>query len=69
MSTVRERAQGAKNFFGDVVAEVKKATWPPRGELVESTIVVIVSLVLLSFFVGASDFVLDRLLGFILKVL
>jgi len=69
MSTVRERLQGAKRFFGDVGAEVHKTTWPKRGELVESTVVVISSLILLSLFVGLSDMVLDRFLGFIIKVL
>ncbi|MBN2302185.1 MAG: preprotein translocase subunit SecE [Lentisphaerae bacterium] len=49
-------------FVGDVITEVKKSTWPSRQELFESTIVVIVSVMLLSLFVGVSDKLLITML-------
>jgi preprotein translocase SecE subunit len=45
-----------------VVAETKKCTWPERQELIESTVVVIAAVVLLSMFVGVSDKLLVSLL-------
>ncbi|NQU41044.1 MAG: preprotein translocase subunit SecE [Lentisphaerae bacterium] len=44
---------------------MKKSTWPSRQELLESTVVVIVCLVLMSLFVGLCD----RILVMILHVL
>jgi|ETNmetMinimDraft_15_1059895.scaffolds.fasta_scaffold163643_2 preprotein translocase subunit SecE len=44
-----------KTFWEEVVAETKKSTWPERQELMESTLVVIVAVILLSAFVGVSD--------------
>lgn len=48
-----------RGFFADVHAEMKKCTWPTWGELRGSTIVVIVSVVLLSVYVGFCDLVLN----------
>jgi len=46
-------------FFSEVKGELKKSTWPSRDELVESTIVVILSVILLGVFIGVSDKVLE----------
>ena len=46
-------------FIGDVRSELKKSTWPSRPELIESTIVVVLSVVILGAFVGFSDWVLE----------
>ena len=53
-------------FFNEVGVELKKSAWPTRSELMESTVVVILSVVALGLFVGVSDFVLMKLLRFIL---
>jgi preprotein translocase subunit SecE len=58
--------QAVGTFFGEVVQEMKKASWPGRQELFESTVVVIVSLFLLSLFVGLCDEVIVKVLKFIL---
>ncbi|MBM4143121.1 MAG: preprotein translocase subunit SecE [Lentisphaerae bacterium] len=54
--------RGARVFLGEVAGETRKSTWPDRHELVESTAVVIVAVVLLAVFVGASDQILIWLL-------
>ena len=46
-----------RTFIGEVNQELKKCAWPTRKELMESTVVVIISVVLLSLFVGVSDVV------------
>lgn len=43
-------------FFSEMFAELRKASWPSRKELVDSTVVVIVGLVLLAVFLALVDF-------------
>ena len=45
-------------FVGEMVDELKKATWPTRTELRDSTIVVIVAAMILGLFTSISDFAL-----------
>ncbi len=45
-------------FTGEMIDELKKATWPTRSELRDSTIVVIIGAVLLGLFTSISDFAL-----------
>jgi preprotein translocase subunit SecE len=59
---VREWISGVRLFFEEVGGEMKKTAWPHRQELFESTVVVIISVVLLSAFVGISDRILVLLL-------
>lgn len=58
----------AKKFFSDVYLELHKVAWPSRQELVGSTIVVIVMSLLVSFFIGAVDFVLKELVNLLISV-
>jgi len=53
-------------FINEVSVELKKSTWPTRPELLDSTIVVILSVIALGVLLGISDFVLVRLIGIIL---
>ena len=53
-------------FINEVGLELKKSTWPTRSELQDSTLVVIVSVVMLGAFVGLSDLILMRVLHLIL---
>ncbi len=43
-------------FFGEMTAELKKASWPTPSELRDSTVVVIVASIILGLFTGISDF-------------
>jgi preprotein translocase, SecE subunit, bacterial len=45
-------------FFGEMVDELKKASWPTKTELRDSTIVVIVAAAILGLFTSISDFAL-----------
>ena len=47
-------------FVGEMVGELQKASWPPRMELSDSTIVVIVASALLGLFTSISDFALGN---------
>ncbi len=54
-------------FIGQVKIEMKKVAWPSRQELVSSTVVVLVSLFLLSVFIGICDLVLSRVINFLIS--
>ena len=45
-------------FTVEMIDELKKATWPTRTELRDSTIVVIVAALILGVFTSISDFAL-----------
>src|SRR2546422_6978441 len=51
----------AQEFFGEVLAEFRKVTWPNRQELINSTVVVITVTVVIAFFLGGVDIVLARI--------
>jgi preprotein translocase subunit SecE len=55
-----------KNFFEEVKAELGKVTWPTRKETIATTWVVIVIVVLISFYLGACDLILNKLMRLIL---
>jgi preprotein translocase subunit SecE len=56
-----------REFVREVIAEFRKVTWPSRGELMNSTTVVIVVTVVLAFFLGAVDIGLARIVERILR--
>ncbi len=62
--SLMERIRG---FFKDVRAESAKVSWPTRNELRDSTIVVIITVILVSIFVGLVDQVLTLLMRFIIR--
>jgi preprotein translocase subunit SecE len=66
MKRLQEYIQGIRGFVQDVVSETRKSTWPERQELIESTNVVIISVLLLSAFVGVCDAVLVALLKLVM---
>ena len=66
-----------KNFFGEVKIELQKCSWPwdpkERGfrkykELSDSTVVVVISMVLLGGFVSFFDFVLVNVVHFFTRI-
>ena len=68
MERLKKVVEAVRLFLDEVVGEMKKSTWPEKQELMESTAVVIVSLFLLSTFVGVSDKVLVTLFTWLLKM-
>jgi len=53
--------QSTRIFFGEMVGELQKASWPTKLELRDSTIVVITASALLGLFTAVSDFSLYQL--------
>ena len=65
-----------KNFLSEVKVELMKASWPwdakEKGakkykELIDSTMIVIIALLLLSGFVSVWDFLMTILTGYLMK--
>ena len=53
------------DYIKDVRVEMSKVTWPTRRELRESTLVVIVMVIVISIFIG----IVDRALSFAFEAL
>ena len=53
----------AIQFVKDAISELKKSTWLSRTEVIQSTILVGIVVVLVSAYVGIIDFGLTRILG------
>ena len=54
-------------FFVEVVTELKKSAWPTRKELWDSTLVVIVTMLILGMFVAVADLVFVKIIGILTK--
>ena len=67
MNKVLDSMRTVRLFLGDVRNELRKSTWPTRSELLESTVVVIISVVLFAVFVSVCDTFLAKLIGLLAR--
>jgi len=67
LEKVREYLDRLARFLKEVRQEVKKVTWPQRKEVIGSTVVVIVAVFVVSFFLGLIDVTLQKLLSYIIR--
>ena len=67
MSKLKQAVVGFQTFLGEVQVELKKCTWPTRPELLESTVVVIVAVLILAAAVSFSDLVLNMILRLVIR--
>ena len=56
-----------RDFLNEVGAELKKSSWPTRKELVDSTMVVIVTVLILGVFVAAADVIFLKVIGLLTR--
>lgn len=59
--------QKVRTFFSEVRIELGKLTWPTREELLGSTAVVLMTMLILSVFIGVCDFVFTFIMQLILR--
>jgi len=57
-----------KSFFLEILDELKKTSWPSRKELGRLTVVVIVGMSLLGFYVSVVDFSLLNIVDLVSKI-
>jgi preprotein translocase subunit SecE len=62
MEKIKEFWKAANQFFREVRVELKKVTWPSRKETIASTSVVLITVILIGFFLGIVDLGLSRLI-------
>lgn len=62
-----ETIEKAKIFFKEAQGELKKVVWPTKQQTLVSTRVVIIFVLIVSAFLGVVDFVLGRLIKYILS--
>lgn len=67
---------GPKSFLSEVKVELQKASWPwdpkEKGmkkykELVDSTLIVVIAMLLLAGYIAGWEFILQSVVGFITK--
>ncbi len=62
MEKIKEYWKLTQQFFREVRVELKKVTWPSRKETIASTSVVLVTVILVAFFLGIVDLGLSHLI-------
>ena len=61
----KEWAVAVKDFWRDTTGEMKKVTWPNRGEVVGTTVVVIVATVIFALYLWGCDVVFYKAIDFL----
>ena len=62
-----ERFRRMRQFLVEVVAELKKTTWPGKREVYGTTVVVVVAVVICAIYLWVVDMVLNRAMGYVFK--
>jgi len=57
----------ARQYMSEVQAEYKKITWPPQKEAFAGTVSVMVIVVIVATVLGSVDFLLSRILTWVLQ--
>jgi preprotein translocase subunit SecE len=56
-----------KKFFSDIIREMRKVSWPKRGELTRSTITVVSTVAFFAIFFAVLDLGISELIRLILE--
>ena len=56
------------SYFQDVRSEMKRVVWPGRTEVINSSVVVIVTLIFFTTFIALTDAVVYQVLGLLGKI-
>jgi preprotein translocase, SecE subunit, bacterial len=61
------RMEKVKGYLSDVAVELKKTSFPSRDQTIGSSVVVVVMVIFMSFFLALADLVLSKVVGLILR--
>lgn len=56
----------AVQFFKEAYAELKKVTWIGKKQVIASTVVVVILVLIVAVYVFVLDFILSRVIGFLI---
>lgn len=59
--------QKVKNFFSEVKIEAKKVNYPSKEELIGSTWVVVITVFMVSLFLGMVDISLSKIVSLVVR--
>ncbi len=57
---------GIANFFRETKQELNKVAWPSRDEVAQATVVVIITTLIVAFYIGVLDFFLSAFMRILL---
>ncbi len=74
MASSKQAAQqkntgGFGRFFRETKTEIKKVVWPNKQELINSTIVVFITVLVISIIIGVVDSIFSKLFQFLMHLL
>ena len=55
-------------FFGETVSELQKSVWPTRTELKDSTIIVMIAILLMGAYIAVADFSVYNWIAFLTEL-
>ena len=67
MNKLSAGMSGLRNFMSEVWQELRKCNWPTRPELMESTVIVIISVLIVGFYVFVCDMVSQGFLNLVIR--
>ena len=61
----KEKRTGPREYFGEVKGEMRKVAWPTRKEVVNSTIIVLIAVVVMTTLIFGFDYVSSKFVLFL----
>ncbi len=55
-------------YLREMIAELRKVSWPSRQEATQLTLIVLVVVTVMSIFLGTLDLIFARFMGFLLNL-
>ncbi len=62
-----EILNNARHFLRDAYNELRKVSWLSRKEVLSSTFVILIFILMIAVFIGFIDFILSRIVGIVLQ--
>lgn len=64
----KKRGNPVTRYLREMIAELKKVSWPSRQEATQLTLIVLVVVTVMSVFLGTLDLLFARFMGFLLNL-
>ncbi len=64
----KKRGNPVTRYLREMIAELRKVSWPSRQEATQLTLIVLVVVTVMSVFLGTLDFLFARFMGFLLNL-
>jgi len=58
--TLKDWTGRSKQFYQDVRSEMKKVSWPPKQEVIGTTVVVVIAVFFFGAYLGLIDYILGN---------